>query len=91
MGEPGNAKNAHTVLHPDERTIAEVLKPRGYVSGLIGKWHLAGGGGRERGPGTGPYNPDLMPNSQGFEYFFGTPVAQRHDPGRSIRGDGRPN
>lgn len=73
VGEPGNVKNAHTVLHPDEQTIAEVLKPQGYVSGLIGKWHLAGRGGHERGPGTGPYNPDLMPNSQGFEYFFGTP------------------
>ncbi len=73
VGEPGNAKGAHTVLHPDERTIAEVLKPQGYVSALVGKWHLAGGGGHERGPGTGPYNPDLMPNSQGFDYFYGTP------------------
>ena len=86
VGEPGNAKNAHTVLHPDERTIAEVLKPQGYVTGLIGKWHLAGAGGRERGPGTGPYNPDLMPNSQGFEYFFGTPshngTTRKVDPGR---------
>ena len=73
VGEPGNTKGAHTVLHPDELTIAEVLAARNYVSGLVGKWHLAGGGGNERGPGTGPYRAELMPNNQGFDYFFGTP------------------
>lgn len=73
LAEPGNTKGAHTVLHPGELTIAEVLAEGGYASGLIGKWHLAGGGGRERGPGTGPYKAELMPNRQGFDYFFGTP------------------
>lgn len=73
VAEPGNTKGAHTVLHPWEETIAEVLKARGYVSGLIGKWHLAGAGSHERGPGTGPYRSELLPNSQGFDYFFGTP------------------
>ena len=86
LGEPGNTKGAHTVLHPEERTIAEVLSERGYVSGLVGKWHVAGGGGRERGPGTGPYEPELMPNMQGFDYFFGTPahngVTRQVDPDR---------
>ncbi len=73
LGEPGNTKGPHTILHPDEQTIAEVLKAEGYVSALIGKWHLAGDGGRERGPGTGPYRSELMPNAQGFDYFYGTP------------------
>jgi len=27
-------------LHPDERTIAEILKPVGYRSLMVGKWHL---------------------------------------------------
>jgi len=27
-------------LHPDEITIAEVLKPLGYATACIGKWHL---------------------------------------------------
>ena len=39
----------------EEQTIAEVLKPRGYVSGAFGKWHL---GGR-------PFFPDR----QGFDSF----------------------
>ncbi len=73
LGEPGNTKGAHTILHPDEVTIAEVLGEQGYHSGLIGKWHLAGAGGHERGRGTGPYRSELMPNAQGFDYFFGTP------------------
>lgn len=27
-------------LHPNEITIAEVLKTRGYATGIMGKWHL---------------------------------------------------
>ena len=73
LAEPGNTKGAHTVLHPEEQTIPEVLRARGYVSGLIGKWHLAGRGAHSKGPGSGPYRSELMPNQQGFDYFFGTP------------------
>ena len=67
IGEPGNKKNQHTVLHPEEITIAEVLKGAGYATGMVGKWHLAGGR-------TNKYDPNLMPNAQGFDYFFGTPL-----------------
>ncbi len=73
VAEPGNTKGPHTILHPGEETIAEVLKDEGYVSGLIGKWHLAGAGAHESGPGTGPYASELLPSNQGFDYFFGTP------------------
>ncbi|MHC4070863.1 MAG: sulfatase family protein [Planctomycetota bacterium] len=67
VAEPGNKKNQHTVLHPEEITIAEMLKSAGYITALIGKWHLAGGW-KEK------YDPSLMPNGQGFDYFFGTPL-----------------
>jgi len=67
VGEPQNKKNQHTVLHPKENTIAEVLKGAGYSAGMVGKWHLAGGRKNK-------YNPTLMPNAQGFDYFFGTPL-----------------
>lgn len=67
IGEPGNKKNQHTVLHPEEITIAETLKGTGYATALVGKWHLAGGRKNK-------YDPKLMPNAQGFDYFFGTPL-----------------
>jgi len=43
-------------------TVAEVLKPAGYYTGIIGKW------------GLGNETPELesgVPNNQGFDYFFG--------------------
>jgi arylsulfatase A-like enzyme len=40
-----------------EVTIAEALKPAGYVAGHVGKWHL----------GDEPYRPEM----QGFDFNFG--------------------
>ena len=51
-------------LHPDELTIAELLKSRGYATGIFGKWHL----GDQR---------EFLPTRQGFDEFFGIPYS--HD------------
>lgn len=67
VAEPRNRKGQHTILHPREITIAEVLKDAGYTTGMIGKWHLAGG--RKKA-----YPVKLMPLGQGFDSFFGTPL-----------------
>ncbi len=48
-----------------EVTIPEALKPAGYVSALIGKWHL------------GHVAPFWPPTQQGFDLFFGLPYS--HD------------
>ncbi len=50
------ARNAGIAF--DEKNIAEVLKPAGYTSGILGKWHM----------GT---HPDHHPNKRGFDYFYG--------------------
>lgn len=49
-------------MHPDEVTIAEVLKPLGYATAIIGKWHL------------GDQTP-FLPTRQGFDLFFGVPYS----------------
>ncbi|GEO23632.1 arylsulfatase [Cyclobacterium qasimii] len=49
-------------LSPDETTIAEVLKPKGYATGIVGKWHL------------GHLEP-FLPTQQGFDEFFGLPYS----------------
>lgn len=51
-------------LHPDEVTIAEVLRSAGYRTGMFGKWHLGD-------------QPDFLPTRQGFDEFFGIPYS--HD------------
>lgn len=67
IAEPRNIKNQHNILHPKEITIAETLKSAGYKTALVGKWHLAGARKQQ-------YDPALMPNAQGFDYFYGTPL-----------------
>ena len=49
-------------LHPDEITIAEVLKAAGYSTGIFGKWHLGD-------------QPEFLPTRQGFDEFFGMPYS----------------
>ena len=49
-------------LHPDEVTIAEVLKSAGYATACIGKWHLGD-------------QPEFLPTRQGFDAFFGIPYS----------------
>ncbi|MCO8123507.1 sulfatase [Stieleria sp. TO1_6] len=49
-------------LNPEEVTIAEVLKQRGYATGIVGKWHLGD-------------QPRFLPTRQGFDWFFGVPYS----------------
>ncbi|HMO65038.1 MAG TPA: sulfatase-like hydrolase/transferase, partial [Verrucomicrobiota bacterium] len=50
--------NAKTGLHPDEVTLAEVMQPRGYATGMFGKWHLGD-------------DWALLPRRQGFGEYAG--------------------
>jgi len=45
-------------LRASEQTIAQVLKPAGYATGLFGKWHLGD-------------TAETDPNAHGFDRFFG--------------------
>ena len=85
VAEPDNKKNPNSILHAGEVTIAEALKTAGYKTAAIGKWHMAGDGEEpwdfapppqkpNRPGGKGPFKTELMPNAQGFDYFFGTPM-----------------
>ncbi len=55
---PANSRG----LHPDEITIAEVLKQRGYATCCVGKWHLGD-------------QPRFLPTRQGFDHYFGIPYS----------------
>jgi arylsulfatase A-like enzyme len=49
-------------LHPQEFTIAERLKERGYATQCVGKWHLGD-------------QPEFLPTKQGFDHYFGIPYS----------------
>ncbi|MFD2202677.1 sulfatase [Shivajiella indica] len=51
-----------TGMDPEEITIAEILKERGYRTAVVGKWHL---GHLER----------FLPLNQGFDEYFGIPYS----------------
>ncbi len=45
-------------IHPDELTLAELLKDNGYATACIGKWHLG-------------FHEPFLPRNQGFDFYFG--------------------
>ena len=49
-------------LNPDEITIAEVLKTKGYATSCIGKWHIG-------------HKPKFLPTRQGFDSYYGIPYS----------------
>src|SRR5262249_10572199 len=54
--------NSATGINSSETTIAEILKARGYVTGIFGKWHLGD-------------KPQFMPTRHGFDEYFGIPYS----------------
>jgi len=70
----GMVSDTRRVLFPDsagglpagETTIAEMLRPRGYASAAIGKWHLG-------------HLPQHLPMTQGFDAYFGIPYSNDMD------------
>jgi arylsulfatase A len=49
-------------LHPDELTLADMLKQAGYRTACIGKWHLG-------------HLPPCLPTYQGFDTYYGVPYS----------------
>lgn len=45
-------------IPPSEITLAELVRPQGYATAALGKWHLGS-------------THETQPNSQGFDLFFG--------------------
>jgi arylsulfatase A-like enzyme len=49
-------------ISDQEKTIAQVLKPRGYATAIYGKWHLG-------------HRPQFLPTRHGFDDYFGLPYS----------------
>ena len=49
-------------LNPDEETLAELLKARGYATGAFGKWHLGD-------------QVEFLPLQHGFDEYLGLPYS----------------
>lgn len=54
--------NAAHGLNPDELTIAEILKERGYATAMFGKWHLG-------------HEQPFLPPRHGFDEYLGLPYS----------------
>ena len=51
-----------TGMDPEEITIAEILKDKGYRTAVVGKWHLG-------------HMQKFLPLNQGFDEYFGIPYS----------------
>jgi len=49
-------------IHPDEVTLAELVKQKGYATACFGKWHLG-------------HHPKFLPTNNGFDEYFGLPYS----------------
>lgn len=49
-------------LPSSEITLAELLKAKGYATGIVGKWHLG-------------HAENFLPTNQGFDSYFGFPFS----------------
>lgn len=49
-------------LHPEEVTLADLLKARGYRTKIVGKWHCGD-------------QPEFLPTNHGFEEYYGLPYS----------------
>ncbi|MEO8351492.1 MAG: sulfatase [Chthoniobacteraceae bacterium] len=49
-------------LNPDEMTLAELVKQKGYATAMFGKWHLGDA-------------PQFLPIHQGFDEYLGLPYS----------------
>jgi len=54
--------NARHGIHASETTLAELLKTKGYATGMVGKWHLG-------------HHPQFLPTRHGFDSYFGLPYS----------------
>src|SRR5438067_1322531 len=65
-----NRIGIHRALNPSARngisdtetTLAQLLKQRGYATGMAGKWHLG-------------HHPQFLPTHHGFDEYFGLPYS----------------
>lgn len=72
--QPGYDKD-YLGLPVTEKTLADRLRGCGYVTGLVGKWHLG-------------YEPQFHPLKRGFDEFWGY-LGGGHDYFRQVSGAGR--
>lgn len=77
VGIPGVLFPRHDIgLNPEEITIAEMLREKGYATACIGKWHLG-------------HHAKFLPTQHGFDLYFGIPYSNDMtiDPGAALAPD----
>jgi arylsulfatase A len=65
-------------ISPQEMTIADVVKQKGYATACFGKWHLG-------------HHPKFLPTNHGFDEYLGLPYSNDMWPGYPTAGKNFPD
>jgi arylsulfatase A-like enzyme len=74
----GVEDNQKGPLPLDVLTVPERLKRAGYITGMVGKWHLAHSGEGRREGRMAHNNQDYLPHAHGFEEYWCGSMRQYH-------------
>jgi arylsulfatase A len=64
-------------INPEEATLAELLRGRGYATAVFGKWHLG-------------HLPEFLPTRHGFDEYYGLPYSNDMWPNHPTAGPNYP-
>jgi len=77
VGGGGGSPGSRNGLHPNEVTLAEMLKRAGYQTAIVGKWHQG-------------WSHEMLPLQQGFDSYYGLPYSHDMSHTHATRPEGYP-
>ncbi len=74
----------HSTFNPEQETFAQIMRKKGYQTGMVGKWHLVSEPGKPANPGTAGFDYFVFKRGAGGPYYKPTGYLQNPKLGSNI-------